>query len=142
MKRVSPREAKALVDAGYTYVDVRSQEEFRAGHPEGAVNVPLLDVGPAGMAPNPEFLPVMEGAFAKDAKLVVGCRSGGRSLRAAEMLVAAGFSEIVDQRAVYEGAPGQFGARAEPGWAPSGLPVATGAPAGRTWADVKAKAGR
>ena len=93
VKRISPEEAKALVDGeGYAYLDVRSIPEFEAGHPRGAFNVPLNHMGPAGMSPNPEFLSVVEKSFAKDAKLVVGCKGGGRSLRAAELMQAAGYT--------------------------------------------------
>ena len=71
-KRVSPDEAKALIDReAYVYVDVRSVPEFEAGHPTGAYNVPLMHQGPAGMTPNPDFLDVMEKSFAKGARLVV-----------------------------------------------------------------------
>src|SRR5689334_20222021 len=60
VKRVDPEEALRLVrDEGYVYVDVRSVMEFDEGHPEGAYNVPLLDAGPGGMAPNPDFVDVM-----------------------------------------------------------------------------------
>ena len=82
VKRVSPQEAKDLIDQqGYVYVDVRSIPEFDAGHPTDAYNVPLNHMGPAGMAANPEFMAVMEKTFPKDAKLVLGCQGGGRSLR-------------------------------------------------------------
>ena len=57
-KRISPAEAKALLDEGYVYVDVRSIPEFDAGHPRGAYNVPLNHQGPNGMQPNPDFLAV------------------------------------------------------------------------------------
>jgi rhodanese-related sulfurtransferase len=139
VKRVSPAEARALQDEGFTYVDVRSEPEFLAGHPTGSVNVPLLHMGAGGMTPNPEFLTVMEAAFAKDAKIVLGCRSGGRSLRAAEELIRAGFTNVVDQRAGYEGARGAFGEAGEAGWAPAGLPTEQGPTPGATYADVKAK---
>lgn len=44
---VSPEEARGLMEReGYTYIDVRSIPEFEAGHPAGAVNVPLLHVNP------------------------------------------------------------------------------------------------
>lgn len=142
VKRISPVEAKALLDEGYTYLDVRSEPEFAAGHPTGAVNVPLMHAGPAGMTPNPDFLDVVTRAFGKDAKLVVGCQAGGRSLRAAEALVAAGFGSLVDQRAGFGGSGGAFGGAGEPGWRACGLPVTTGAPAGASYADVKAKASR
>src|ERR1700733_8748233 len=99
IKRVSPAEAKQLVDQGYVYLDVRSEPEFAAGHPAGAHNVPVMNAGPRGMAPNPDFLSVVEALYPKDARLVVGCRSGQRSMRAAEMMSAAGYTGLVDQRA-------------------------------------------
>lgn len=141
VKRVSPAEAKALVDQGYTYVDVRSEPEFLAGHPAGSVNVPLLHMGPAGMTPNPDFMAVMSAAFPKDAKLVLGCRSGGRSLQAAELLQGAGFTDVVDQRAGFEGARGPFGNVTEAGWSPSGLPVEEGKTPGHAYEDMKKKLG-
>lgn len=139
VKRVSPAEAKGLLERGYVYVDVRSEPEFLAGHPKGAVNVPLLHAGPAGMTPNPDFLSVMQGAFAKDAKLVVGCKAGRRSLRAAEELLDAGFTDVIDQRAGFEGARGPFGNTTEPGWEPAGLPTEQGATADATYEEVKTK---
>jgi rhodanese-related sulfurtransferase len=124
---------------GYLYVDVRSVPEFQAGHPEGAYNVPLLDMGPAGMAPNPDFLEVMQRAFPKDAKLVLGCRAGGRSARAADMLESVGFTDVLDQRAGFEGAPNPMTGRvAEPGWRPAGLPVARDAAPGRDYQALRA----
>lgn len=134
VKRISPEEAKALVDGeGYAYLDVRSIPEFEAGHPSGAFNIPLNHMGPAGMVPNPEFMAVVEKSFPKDAKLVLGCKGGGRSLRAAEMMQAAGWTSIVDQRAGFEGHPG------EPGWRPKGLPTeAKGDPA-RGYEALRAK---
>ncbi|MFO0660436.1 MAG: rhodanese-like domain-containing protein [Polyangiaceae bacterium] len=93
LRRVSPVEAKQLVDEGYAYLDVRSEPEFEEGHPAGSVNVPLLHMTAGGMSPNPDFVTVVEKAFAKDAKIVVGCKAGGRSLKAAQALIAAGFSE-------------------------------------------------
>jgi rhodanese-related sulfurtransferase len=139
--RVSPDEAKRLLDAGYTYVDVRSEPEFAAGHPVGAENVPLMHMGPRGMEPNPDFLDVVLALHPKDAKLVLGCRSGQRSLRAAEMLVAAGYADVFELRAGYEGIRGAFGAFTEKGWAPTGLPTETATP-GKTYAELKQKLGR
>lgn len=125
IRRVSPADAKALVDKeGYSYVDVRSVREFQAGHPTGAYNVPLLDMGPTGMAPNPDFLNVMEKAFPKESKLVVGCQMGGRSLKAAQLLESAGFTNVVDQQAGFNG------------WRPAGLPVSSEAPADHTYAGI------
>jgi rhodanese-related sulfurtransferase len=133
VRRISPQEARAKLDEGYVYVDVRTEAEFVEGHPAGAYNVP----GPAGASPNPDFLRAMNASFAKDAKIVVGCRSGGRSLRAAEALVADGFTDVFDQRAGWDGARDVFGQVTEPGWTRVGLPAEKGSPAGRTWAELK-----
>lgn len=138
-RRVSPEEARELIEKeGYLYIDVRSSQEFAAGHPEGAYNVPLLEMGPAGMTPNPDFLQVMEKQFPKASKLVVGCKAGGRSMRAASMLAAAGYASLVDQRAGFEGAPSATGGW-EPGWRPRGLPVSQTAEPGRDYAGILSK---
>ncbi len=124
VKRVSAEEAAELIqNDGYVYVDVRSIPEFDAGHPDGAYNIPLLHATPTGMRPNGDFMAVVAATFPKDAKLVLGCRSGNRSLRAAEALAASGFSNVVDQRAGFDGARDAFGQVLEPGWKNAGLPV-------------------
>ncbi|HEY3253455.1 MAG TPA: rhodanese-like domain-containing protein, partial [Polyangiaceae bacterium] len=43
IKPVTPEEAAELLSQGHVYVDVRSEPEFEAGHPAGALNVPLLN---------------------------------------------------------------------------------------------------
>src|SRR5215813_1671556 len=102
-RRVSPLEAKALLEEGYVYVDVRSEPEYAAGHPKGALNVPIAHAGAGGMQPNARFVEVMQKLFPKDARLLVGCKAGGRSVRAAEALTSAGFTCVVDQRAGWDG---------------------------------------
>ena len=137
MKQVSPEEAFGMMEKeGYVYVDVRSVAEFGAGHPADAFNVPLLDMTPRGMAPNPDFMSVMAKGFAKDAKLIVGCKSGGRSLHAVQLLEAAGYQDVVLQRCGYDGAPDPLG-RFEPGWKPKGLPTSQEAAPERTYAGLK-----
>ncbi len=135
VKRVKPIEAAALLEEGWKYVDVRSIPEFEAGHPAGALNVPLLHLQPGGMVPNAEFQRVVEKAFAKDARLVMGCRSGSRSQRAAEMLASWGYANVVDMAGGFEGERDMLG-RPIPGWRSSGLPVELEAP-GRGWEDLK-----
>jgi rhodanese-related sulfurtransferase len=141
IKRVSPTEAKQLLDEGWIYVDVRSEPEFAAGHPAGAQNVPIANPGPGGMAPNPDFVAVIQALYPKDTRLVLGCQAGGRSARAAATLDAAGFTNLVDQRAGWGGARDAFGQIAEPGWAAAGLPVET-VTAGASYAELKKKAGK
>ncbi len=140
--RVSPAEAKKLIDEqGYTYLDVRSEQEFAAGHPAGAQNVPLMHSGPKGMTPNPDFLDVVTAAYPKDMKLVVGCMAGGRSAKAVEAMAAAGFTALADQRAGYKGTKDSFGAVTEPGWEGAGLPIET-ATAGGSYGEIRSKSGK
>jgi rhodanese-related sulfurtransferase len=141
IQRISPQEASDKLAQGYTYVDVRTTQEFEAGHPAGAVNVPLALNAGGAMVPNPDFVRVMTAAFAKDAKIVVGCKVGNRSLRAAQALLAEGFSNVLDQRAGWDGARNAFGQVSEPGWVRAGLPTEDGRPEGRSWEAMKAKAG-
>jgi rhodanese-related sulfurtransferase len=137
--RISPQEALAKMSEGYTYVDVRTEEEFAETHPAGAFNVPWQVRGANGLEPNPDFVALMEKLFGKDGKLVLGCRSGNRSLKAANQLVAAGFTNVIDQRAGMVGIKGSFGELVEQGWPGAGLPTDAGAPAGRSYADLKKK---
>ncbi len=119
-KRVTITEANALLASGHKYLDVRSIPEFEGGRPAGAINVPLMHSQGGSMAPNPDFLAVVEACFAKDTPLVVGCRSGQRSARAATLLAQAGYRNVVDLL-------GGFGGDAtHPGWGSSGLPVEAG----------------
>lgn len=130
VRRVSPEEAKSLLDLGYSYVDVRTVEEFHALHPVGALNVPLLNAMTASGPANAVFIATMERLFSREARIVIGCASGVRSLRAAELLAAAGFTDAVDQRAGIDGVRGPFGNLVEKGWAEAGLPVTSGRDAG------------
>ena len=141
IKRISPAEAISLLDEGWIYVDVRSEPEFVGGHPAGARNVPVSHLSLRGMVPNTDFLPVIEALYPRDSALVLGCRSGQRSMQAARMLVAAGYTRIVDQRAGYEGTRSPFGQVVEEGWAGSGLPIETATPGG-SYLELRDKAGR
>ena len=121
-QRISPQEAAEHLARGYTYLDVRTEEEFAEGRPAGAVNIPFAVFSGGTMVPNPEFLTQVGAAFSKDAKLVVGCKSGGRSMRAVRALLEAGFTDVLDQRAGWDGARDGFGQLSEPGWSRVGLP--------------------
>ncbi len=141
VKQVSPEETVQLLEQGWVYVDVRSIPEFEAGHPPGALNVPISHRTPMGSQPNAEFLEVMQRAFGKDERLVLGCGSGPRSKRAAQQLQGAGFSTLCEMSAGFAGGRDAFG-RPLPGWTTLGLPVETGAPAGQSYDDVKQRASR
>ena len=127
LKRVSPEEARDLLDSDeeYIYLDVRSVPEFEAGHAPGARNVPILHRTYMGMRPNRDFVDVCERAFGKDAKIITACLKGGRSMQAARVLIANGFSGVVDMRGGFGGETDMTGAIVYPGWATCGLPVTT-----------------
>jgi len=116
---IDPRTAAARQAEGSRYIDVRTPEEFAAGHPVGAVNIPVAFAGPAGMVPNPDFVSVVQRHFSADTPLLVGCKSGGRSARAADLLEAAGYTTLANVDGGYHGKPGQQG------WLPLGLPTST-----------------
>jgi rhodanese-related sulfurtransferase len=138
--RLSPSEAFERVEHGaYRYVDVSSVPEFEQGHPAGAYNVPLREPGPDGMADNAEFLPVIQACFGTEAALVLGCRTGQRSLEAARLLQRAGFRAVVEQRAGFDGARGVFGQLQEPGWQAAGLPSDVAAEPGHDYAALRAR---
>jgi len=124
VRRVSASEASALLATeGYSYIEVRSTEEIFDGLPAGAYHVPLSYVTAHGMQDNDEFVRVMRACFSPDDKLVIGCASGVRSLRAAQQLIDAGFTDVIDQRAGWSGAKDAFGRTLEPGWSALDLPV-------------------
>lgn len=140
--RLAPAEAAELMQAqGYAYLDVRTEQEFALEHAAGAYNVPVDVAAPGGRAPNPDFLAVVSAAFARDRGLVVGCQSGARSRRAAQLLVQAGFSCVVEQRAGHGGTRDAFGRPAEAGWRAAGLPCASTPEPGHDYAALRAKAG-
>ena len=141
--RLSTEETQAKLADGYTYVDVRTEEEFEEGHAPLAVNVPVAIMTARGKALNPDFVRAMNALFPKaTAKIVLGCAAGVRSMTAAEMLVEDGWSELSEHRPGWYGLRDPFGRVREKGWEQSGFPIETGAPAGRSWADVKEKAGK
>lgn len=65
-------------------LDVRTQEEWDAGHSENAINIPLH------MLP----LKIDELQKYKDKKIVVVCRSGGRAGQAIQTLQEKGFQNL------------------------------------------------
>lgn len=124
-RRVTPPEAAALLAEGWTYVDVRSEPEFLQGHPAGAVNIPLQHATAGRMTANPDFLAVVEATFAPETKLVLGCKSGPRSLQALALLGSRGYREVVDVRGGFAGERDAFGRVVVAGWQAAGLPVAS-----------------
>lgn len=136
---VSVHEAHELVHKNkqYVYLDVRTEGEFNAGHPEGAYNIPVAQPGASGrMEPNPKFLKVMEANFSKDTAIIVGCQAGGRSRMACQQLTVAGYSNLKNCAGGFGGGPD-----GSPGWASADLPVSKQTAPGHDYASLSKKAG-
>ncbi|KAM7516078.1 hypothetical protein LguiA_005661 [Lonicera macranthoides] len=108
---VPVRVAHELQQAGHRYLDVRTSEEFSAGHPAGAFNVPYMFRVGSGMTKNPKFTEEVLSHFRKDDEIIVGCQSGKRSLMAAADLLSAGFTGVTDIAGGYAA------------WSQNGLPA-------------------
>ena len=142
--QITPPEAQQTLNAddAVVYLDVRTEGEFLAGHPERAINIPVIffDQAAGRPVPNQNFLAVVEAAIPKDATVVVGCQAGGRSQRAAEILEQAGYTNLSNMMGGFGG--GQDQARqAVAGWQEAGLPVNTENGDGVSYASLAAKAG-
>ncbi len=79
---VSPDAGEVLVTSGAFLLDVREADEWAAGHAPQAAWIPLGSL--------PERLDEVP----TDRQIVCICRSGGRSLRAAEFLISRGRDAI------------------------------------------------
>ncbi|HVO24952.1 MAG TPA: rhodanese-like domain-containing protein [Candidatus Margulisiibacteriota bacterium] len=142
IRQVTPDEAqKLLLDEGYRYLDVRTEGEFAAGHPATAVNIPVASPNrvTGQMAMNSDFLAVVEAHLPKHTKIVVGCQSGGRSQRAAELLTQAGYSQVVNMEGGFGGVRDQTGRTVVAGWAERGLPICTECGAENSYAGLREK---
>ncbi len=137
IQQTTPADAQRLMDQGQRYIDVRTEQEFAAGHPARAVNIPIAMPNPATgqMAMNPDFVSVVAAHFPKDAQIIVGCQSGGRSQRAAEVLAQAGYANVSNMHGGFSGAPDQMG------WSEAGLPVCKDCGPENSYAGLRGKRG-
>jgi len=134
----NPAGVKELLerDPEYVYVDVRSVEEFEQGHVPGSYNIPILFKTAHGMQPNPDFLSAVTRRFPKPQKIVFGCRSGGRSERACELLAQQGYAGLVNMAGGFHGAADMGGNVVEPGWAACGFDTTKQPQPGRSWKEL------
>lgn len=123
---------------GALYLDVRTPEEFAAGHVPGSYNVPFFfrDVS-GGFVDNPEFLTIATALIeTSPAPIVVACQAGGRSRRACLALESTGKEDLLHFAGGYGGGRDPFGARI-PGFLDTGAQVSTQAEAGHSYAELK-----
>ncbi|HSE39441.1 MAG TPA: rhodanese-like domain-containing protein [Acidobacteriota bacterium] len=143
MKEVSAEEANQIMqnDPTVIYLDVRTTQEFDQGHPLRAVNIPIMSMVPGmGMVPNAEFVSVVEANIPKDANVLVGCKSGGRSARAVEILSQLGFQNLANVRSGFVGAMDMTGRIVEPGWSLLNLPLCSSCEENSSYSKLAAKA--
>lgn len=142
IKQTNPTDAYARLQADekVVYLDVRSEPEFERGHAPNAINVPVTFLTPGMPAqPNPDFVAVVSKVLRPDQEILVGCQVGGRSQKACEILAQAGYTDLANIQGGFGGVRDRAGNVVTKGWLDSGLPVETGQPAGRRYADLKAK---
>ena len=79
---VSPAQARELVEQGAQLIDVREQREWDAGRIAGARHIEL------------QQLPAAAEMIDREQPVIFQCRSGVRSLMAAEAFRAAGYEAV------------------------------------------------
>lgn len=97
-------EILAAAPADLVLLDVRTQEEFDAGHIEGAT---VIDI-------NQDDFTERVAELDRDVPYVVYCRTGNRSAQATAIMADLGFTDLVE---IEDGIVG---------WVAEGLPVVTG----------------
>lgn len=85
---ISMEEAKKWMEeeTDFILLDVRTVEEFEAGHIPGAICIPNETIGDEEIAELPD----------KEQKILIYCRSGNRSKQAAKKMVALGYQNLVE----------------------------------------------
>lgn len=83
---------EVIKDTSLALVDVRTKKEFEEGSLPGAVNIDFLDEA--------NFYNAFE-KYDREEPIYLFCRSGNRSLKAAQKLKDMGFKEIYDMEGGY-----------------------------------------
>lgn len=81
---ISIEKLKEMENKGYTVIDVRSPQEYKEGHIEGAISIPEYEL--ENRARN-ELIDLEE-------PIIVYCSTGHRSKRAQKLLEQMGYREI------------------------------------------------
>ena len=132
VKEITPPEAWNILQSNPRAVllDVRSGMEYEyVGHPVGALHIPWKDapdwqVDPAFVARVRSALAAVKGDGAvEDLTILAMCRSGARSMAAAEALQAEGFRQVINIAEGFEGDKDEHKHRGTiNGWRFHGLP--------------------
>jgi len=112
IKEITPPEAWDILQSDHkaSLLDVRSSMEFEyVGHSINALNIPWVE--PPDWKIDPDFVEKVRESLQKlhndepldELPVLAICRSGKRSLAAAEALVAAGFKQVFNVSEGFEG---------------------------------------
>ncbi len=85
-EQISQNEAQSIIETevGYTILDVRTKEEYEEGHIKNAICIPIETISESIFETLPD----------KDQLILVYCRSGNRSKKAAQKLADLGYTNI------------------------------------------------
>jgi len=88
INNITPEEAKKRLDSekGIILLDVRTKEEYETGHIKGAILIPVDNL-------LEESVKTLKD---KEATIFVYCRSGSRSLTAANILIKQGYKNVLN----------------------------------------------
>lgn len=100
----APEFDKAIKADSVQLLDVRTPQEYAEGHIDGALNINVQ---------SDDFRQIAEKKLSKDSTVFVYCRSGRRSMDAAEILTELGYKVVNLKCGIIE-------------WKEDGLPVTTG----------------
>ena len=87
-RQITMQEAVEMMEKedDYIILDVRTEQEYIAGHIPGAIVIPNETIGTEDIPQLPD----------KDQLIMVYCRSGNRSKQASDKLVKLGYTNIVE----------------------------------------------
>ena len=138
---VTPSQAADMVFYDGAFIlDVRTPQEWNwvghpgvnaneeGGHLDGQVLNVSYEVYHEGYSKgdvlivNPQFVKDVKRLLGKDVLIITMCRSGGRSVSAANVLHYAGFTNVYNMLTGFEGEKDAYGYRTVNGWKVDGLP--------------------
>ena len=87
-RQITMQEAVEMMEKedDYIILDVRTEQEYIAGHIPGAIVIPNETIGTEDIPQLPD----------KDQLIMVYCRSGNRSKQASDKLVKLGYTNIIE----------------------------------------------
>ncbi|HRY77613.1 MAG TPA: rhodanese-like domain-containing protein [Candidatus Izemoplasmatales bacterium] len=93
-EKISASKGKTMMEENedVILVDVRTLEEFAAGHIEGAILLPLASISAQASTVIPD----------KKAIYIIYCRSGNRSAQAVDLLVEMGYETLYDMGGIID----------------------------------------